>query len=140
MGERRVALAALFLAIVTSPGGGGAQERALTRLDAEETAMDLADSLRATEDALVSGSGAAATRRAQTEIQITIAQLEDLARLLRKGASQREVQERFQTLQVQRRRLAALGAAPAKATVPKEIVEAAAGHWAALAAYVASPR
>lgn len=140
MVERGVALAALLLAIVASPGVGGAQERALTRVDAEETAMGLADSLRATEDALVSSSGAAATGRAQTEIQITIAQLEDLARLLREGASQREVKERYRTLQVQRRRLAALSAAPGSAAVPREIVEAAAAHWAALAAYVASPR
>lgn len=140
MVERRVVLAALFLAIVASPGGGGAQERVLTRVDAEESAMDLADSLRATEDALVRGAGAAATVRAQTEIQITIAQLEDLARLLREGAGQRKVEERYRTLQVQRRRLAALSAAPGNAAVPKEIVEAAATHWAALAAYAASPR
>jgi hypothetical protein len=106
-------------------------------LDAEGAAHELVASLRATEDALVSDAGDARTGRAQTEIRMTIAQLDDLARLLREGASQGELKERYRTLQVQRRRLAALSEVPGNATVPKEIVEAAAAQWAALAAHFA---
>jgi hypothetical protein len=136
----QLALACLLGALASLAGAARAEEALRSRVEAESASLDLADSLQAMQDALVTRSGSEATERAQVEIQLTIAQLEDLARLLREGASQPQIEERFGTLEAQRRRLAAFSAARGDTTLPKEIVAAVAERWAALAAYVASPR
>jgi hypothetical protein len=140
-GSARAADTEQSSAAVEAAGSAEASTLEASSADAEEASREIVQSLRALEDSLVIEVGTEGSRRSQAEIQSTIAQVEDLGRLIRDGASKAEIKERFRTLEIQRRRLAALSAAaPKDHGLPPEMVQATTAKWAALAAYVASLR